>query len=48
VEASGVSADLGPLTQGRVTLSLKHGEAAVLIAERRGAAWQRRLEWAER
>jgi hypothetical protein len=48
VEASGVAADLGPLTQGRVTFSLKDGETAVLIAERRGAAWQRRLEWAEK
>ena len=48
VEASGTAADLGPLTQGRVTFNLKEGETAVLIAERRGAAWQRRLEWAEK
>lgn len=48
LEASGTAADLGPLSQGRVRFSLKDGEAALLIAERHGAAWQRRLEWAER
>ncbi|KJV09052.1 hypothetical protein VZ95_13855 [Elstera litoralis] len=48
VEASGVAADLGPLTLGRVWFSRQDGETAVLIAERRGAAWQRRLEWADK
>ncbi len=48
IDASGTAADLGPLTLGRVWFTAKDGEVAVLIAERRGAAWQRRLEWAER
>lgn len=48
VDASGSSPDLGPLRQGRARFSLKDGDAAVLIAERQGAGWQRRLEWAEK
>lgn len=44
----GSSPDLGPLRQGRARFSLKDGDAALLIAERQGTGWQRRLEWVER
>lgn len=48
IEASGTSPDLGPLRQGRARFSLKDGDAALLIADRNGAGWQRRLEWSEK